>query len=73
MRKTVIRVRRRVGVNEKEEKRGISELVRIVCESIIWYIYIYVLDTSSKGIKKGDYSVIYVKAMRRKKKGSDCK
>ena len=41
LRKTVIRVRRRVGVNEKEEKRGISELVRIVCESIIWYIYIY--------------------------------
>ena len=40
MRKTVIRVRRAVA-NDEKEKRGISELVRIVCESIIWYIYIY--------------------------------
>ena len=31
------------------------------------------MDTSSKGIKNGDYSVIYVKAMRRKKKESDRK
>ena len=51
-------------------------------------VYIYVLDTSSKGIKRSDhsviyvklkregernYNVIYVKAMRRKKNGSDCK
>ena len=41
MRKTVIRVRRRAVANDEKEKRGISELVRIVCESIIWYIYIY--------------------------------
>ena len=36
-------------------------------------VYIYILDTSSKGIKKGDYSVIYEKSMRRKKNGFDCK
>ena len=41
--------------------------------NLLYGIYIYVLDTSSKGIKKGDYSVIYVKAMRRKKNGSDYK
>ena len=41
--------------------------------NLLYGIYIYVLDTSNTGIKKGDYSVIYVKAMRRKKKGSDCK
>ena len=64
MRKTVIRVRRRAVANDEKEKRGISELVRIVCESIIWYIYI--LETSSKGIKKGDYCVIYVKPKRRR-------
>ena len=34
---------------------------------------IYILDTSSKEIKRDDYSVIYVKPTRRKKKGSDCK
>ena len=63
MRKTVIRVRRRAVANDEKEKRGISELVRIVCESII---YIYILNTSSKGIKKGDYSVDLCKTKKEK-------
>ena len=34
---------------------------------------IYILDTSSKGIKRDDYSAIYVKPTRKKKKGADRK
>ena len=56
--------------------------------NILYGIYSFFLDTSSKGIKRSDYSVIYVKLkregernynviyvkpMRRKKNGSDRK
>ena len=56
--------------------------------NILYGIYSFFLDTSRKGIKRGGYSmiyvklkregernynVIYVKAMRRKKNGFDCK
>ena len=56
--------------------------------NILYGIYSFFLDTSSKGIKRSDYSMIYVKLnregernynmiyvkpMRRKKNGSDRK
>ena len=66
MRKTVIRVRRRAVANDEKEKRGISELVRIVC--IYYMVYIYILNTSSKGIKKGDYSVDLCKTKKEKER-----